>query len=201
MLGAILLENEALPKSLEIVRPEDFYRESHRQIFQAMIELFEKNEPPDLITLTEHLRKKNKLEEIGGASYLASLSDAIPTAANVEYYARIVKEKSVLRKLIHTATEITGRGYLDQGDVNELLDFAEKSIFDITEDQIKASIYPLKEVLKTSFKSIEALYNKKDLITGVPTGFPDLDQLTSGFQASDLIIIAGDQAWEKPPFA
>jgi len=200
VLGAILLENEALPKSLEIVRPEDFYRESHRQIFQAMIELFEKNEPPDLITLTEHLRKKTKLEEIGGASYLASLSDAIPTAANVEYYARIVKEKSVLRKLIHTATEIAGRGYLDQGDVSELLDFAEKSIFDITEDQIKASIYPLKEVLKTSFKAIEALYNKKELITGIPTGFPELDQLTSGFQASDLIIIAGRPSMGKTAF-
>ena len=200
VIGAILIENEAILKAIEIVRPEDFYREAHRQIFQSMIELFEKNEPADLITLTEHLRKKNKIEDIGGASYLASVCEQIPTAANVEYYAKIVKGKSVLRKLIHAATEIAGRGYTDQEDIEELLDFAEKTIFDITEDQIKPSVYPLKEILKTSFKAIETLYNKKELITGVPTGFTELDQLTSGFQPSDLIIIAGRPSMGKTAF-
>jgi replicative DNA helicase len=201
VIGAVLIENEALLKSIEIIRPEDFYRESHRLIFQSMIELFEKNEPTDLITLTEHLRNKNKLEEVGGASYLTTLCDQIPTAANIEYYAKIVKEKAVLRRLIYCATEIASRGYSNQDEVGELLDFAEKSIFDITEDQVKASVFPLKEILKTSFKAIENLYNKKELITGVATGFTELDQMTSGFQPSDLIIIAGRPSMGKTAFA
>jgi replicative DNA helicase len=200
VIGAILIENEALLKSIEIIRPEDFYRESHRLIFQSMIELFEKNEPADLITLTEHLRNKNKLEEVGGASYLTTLCDQIPTAANIEYYAKIVKEKAVLRRLISCATEIATRGYSNQDEVGELLDFAEKSIFDISEDQIKSSVYPLKEILKASFKTIEKLYNKKELITGVATGFTELDQITSGFQPSDLIIIAGRPSMGKTAF-
>ena len=200
VIGAILIENEALLKSIEIIRPEDFYRESHRLIFQSMIELFEKNEPADLITLTEHLRNKNKLEEVGGASYLTTLCDQIPTAANIEYYAKIVKEKAVLRRLIYCATEIATRGYSNQDEVGELLDFAEKSIFDISEDQIKSSVYPLKEILKASFKTIEKLYNKKELITGVATGFTELDQITSGFQPSDLIIIAGRPSMGKTAF-
>jgi len=200
VIGAILIENEALLKSIEIIRPEDFYRESHRLIFQSMIELFEKNEPADLITLTEHLRNKNKLEEVGGASYLTTLCDQIPTAANIEYYAKIVKEKAVLRRLISCATEIATRGYSNQDEVGELLDFAEKSIFDIAEDQIKSSVYPLKEILKASFKTIEKLYNKKELITGVATGFTELDQITSGFQPSDLIIIAGRPSMGKTAF-
>ena len=201
VIGAILIENEALLKAIEIVKPEDFYRESHRLIFLSMIELFEKNEPTDYITLTEHLRKKNKLEEVGGASYLTTLCEQIPTAANVEYYAKIVKEKSVLRRLIYCATEIATRGYSNLDEVGELLDFAEKSIFDITEEQIKSSVYPLKEILKTSFKAIENLYNKKELITGVATGFTELDQMTSGFQPSDLIIIAGRPSMGKTAFA
>jgi replicative DNA helicase len=200
VIGAILIENEALLKSIEIIHPEDFYRESHRLIFQSMIELFEKNEPADLITLTEHLRNKNKLEEVGGASYLTTLCDQIPTAANIEYYAKIVKEKAVLRRLISCATEIATRGYSNQDEVGELLDFAEKSIFDIAEDQIKSSVYPLKEILKASFKTIEKLYNKKELITGVATGFTELDQITSGFQPSDLIIIAGRPSMGKTAF-
>jgi len=200
VIGAILIENEALLKSIEIIHPEDFYRESHRLIFQSMIELFEKNEPADLITLTEHLRNKNKLEEVGGASYLTTLCDQIPTAANIEYYAKIVKEKAVLRRLISCATEIATRGYSNQDEVGELLDFAEKSIFDISEDQIKSSVYPLKEILKASFKTIEKLYNKKELITGVATGFTELDQITSGFQPSDLIIIAGRPSMGKTAF-
>jgi replicative DNA helicase len=201
VLGAILIENEALLKAIEIIHPENFYRESHRLIFRSMIELFEKNEPTDLITLTEHLRKKNNLEEVGGASYLTTLCEQIPTAANIEYYAKIVKEKAVLRRLIYCATEIATRGYSNQDEVGELLDFAEKSIFDITEDQVKASVFPLREILKTSFKAIENLYNKKELITGVATGFTELDQITSGFQPSDLIIIAGRPSMGKTAFS
>jgi replicative DNA helicase len=197
IIGALLLEKEALPKVLEILKPENFYREAHREVFQAMIKLFEQNEPLDLITLTECLRKLDKLEAVGGASYLASLTEQIPTAANVEYYAKIVKEKSILRKLIYSATEIVAKGYSKQEDVGEVLDFAEKSIFEIAEYQIKPSFSQLKEVLKGSFKTIEKLYEKKELVTGVPTGFTEIDRMTSGLQPSELIIIAGRPSMGK----
>lgn len=200
MLGAVLLENEALPKALEILRPDDFYRESHRQIFKAMAELFEKNEPADIITLTELLKRKNKLEESGGASYLVELSEKIPTAANIEYYAKIVRQKSILRSLINSATQIAARAANDQEDIEDLLDFSEKTIFSIAENQIKPSYHPLKNILKTTFKELERLYEKKQLVTGVPSGFSDLDAMTSGFQPADLIIVAGRPSMGKTAF-
>ena len=200
VLGAILLENEALPRALEILRPEDFYRENHRQIFKAMAELFEKNEPTDIITLTEQLKRNNKLEELGGASYLVELSEKIPTAANIEYYAKIVRQKSILRSLINSATQIAARAANDQEDIEDLLDFSEKTIFSIAEHQIKPSYYPLKNILKTTFKDLERLYERKQLVTGVPSGFFDLDAMTSGFQPSDLIIVAGRPSMGKTAF-
>jgi len=200
VLGSILLENEALPKALEILKPDDFYREIHRQIYRVMIELFEKNEPPDLITLTELLKRKSKLEEIGGASYLADLAEKMPTAANIEYYARIVRQKAILRNLIHSATEIASKATTAQEDVEDILDFSEKTIFSIAESQIKPSFYPLKEILKSTFKDIEKLYEKKQLVTGVPSGFYDLDAMTSGFQPSDFIIVAGRPSMGKTAF-
>lgn len=200
VLGAVLLENEALPKALELLRPEDFYRESHRQIFKAMAELFEKNEPADIITLTELLKRKNKLEESGGASYLVELSEKIPTAANIEYYAKIVRQKSILRSLINSATQIAARAANDQEDIEDLLDFSEKTIFSIAEQQIKPSYHPLRNILKTTFKELERLYEKKQLVTGVPSGFSDLDAMTSGFQPADLIIVAGRPSMGKTAF-
>lgn len=200
LLGAVLLENEALSKALEIIKPEDFYYESHRQIFECMIELFNKNEPADIITITEILKRKGKLEQIGGASYLADLSEKIPTAANIEYYAKIIKEKALLRNLINSATQIASRAMRAEENIEDLLDFSEKTIFSISENQIKPSFYPLKEVITASFKNIERLYEKKELITGVPTGFADLDAMTSGFQSSDLIIIAGRPSMGKTAF-
>jgi replicative DNA helicase len=200
LLGSVLLENEALSKIIEIVKPEDFYYESHRIIFLCMMELFSKNEPSDLITITEILNRKGKLEQVGGASYIAGLTEKIPTAANIEYYAKIVKEKSVLRNLINSATEIASKAINEDGNIEELLDFSEKTIFRITENQIKPSFYPLKEIITASFKNIEKLYEKKELITGVPTGYTDLDSLTSGFQPSDLIIIAGRPSMGKTAF-
>jgi len=200
VLGAILIENEALTRALELLRPEDFYRENHRQIFTAMIELFEKNEPADIITLTELLKRKNKLDESGGASYLVELAEKIPTAANIEYYAKIVRQKSVLRSLIHSATQIVARAAQAQDDVEDILDFSEKTIFSIAENQIKPSYHPLKTILKKTFKDIDRLYEKKQLVTGVPSGFTDLDTLTSGFQPADLIIVAGRPSMGKTAF-
>ena len=201
VLGAILLENDAFHQVIEILKVSDFYREAHRKIFAGMIELYNKNEPSDLITLTDILKQKNHLESVGGPSYLSSLVDNIPTAANVLHYAKIVRERSILRKTINAATEIISKGYEDGEDVDNLLDFAENSIFQISEYQIKPSFYPLREIIKDSFVTIEKLYEKKELITGVASGFADLDRLTSGFQESDLIIIAGRPSMGKTSFA
>ncbi len=201
VIGAVLLENEALIQALEVLKPDDFYREAHRQIFQCMVELFNKSEPADLITITEILKKKNKLDEIGGASYLADISDKIPTAAHIEYYTKIVKEKAILRNLIRSATKIVSKASIGQEEVENILDFSEKTIFEIAENQIKRSFYPIKDIIKSTFKDIEKLYEKKEHITGVATGFTDLDTMTSGFQRSDLIIIAGRPSMGKTAFA
>jgi replicative DNA helicase len=201
VLGGILLENEALNRVLEVIQEGDFYRESHRKIFAAILQLYERNEPADLITLSEVLKKREEFEAVGGIEYLNSLVNSVPTAANITYYAKIVKEKSILRKLINRATEIISQGYGGSGDVDEFLDRAERSIFEISEDRIRPSFYPIKDIIKSSFKTIEKLYEKRQLITGVPTGFAKLDELTSGLQPAELIIVAGRPSMGKTAFA
>ncbi len=175
VLGGILIENGAIHKVMEILTPDDFYREAHQKIYNSLLDLSERDEPADLITLTNELRKKDQLDSIGGASYVASLIDTIPTAANIEYYARIVKEKAILRKLIETATDIVTQGYEDRQDVEGLLDEAERAIFQIAENRVRPSFYPIREIVKSSFKTLEKLYEKKEMITGIPSGFKDLD--------------------------
>jgi len=201
VLGGVLLENEALNRVLEVIKEEDFYRESHRKIFSAILQLYERAEPVDLVTLCEALKKREELEGVGGIDYLNALVNSVPTAANIVYYARIVKEKSILRKVIYRATEIISRGYADSGDVDQFLDQAERSIFEICEDRVRPSFYPIKDIIKSSFKTIEKLYEKRQLITGVPTGFDKLDELTSGLQPSDLIIVAGRPSMGKTALA
>jgi len=201
VLGGVLLENEALNRVLEVVNEGDFYREAHRQIFSALLHLYERNEPADLITLSEVLKKRDALEEVGGIEYLNFLVNSVPTAANIAYYAKIIKEKSILRKLINRATEIINLGFGDAGDVDEFLDRAERLIFEISEDRVRPSFFPIKDIIKASFKTIENLYEKKQLITGVPTGFTKLDDLTSGLQPSDLIIVAGRPSMGKTALA
>jgi replicative DNA helicase len=201
VLGGVLLENEALNRALEVVNEGDFYREAHRQIFSALLHLYERNEPADLITLSEVLKKRGALEEVGGIEYLKILGNSVPTAANIAYYAKIIKEKSILRKLINRATEIINLGFGDAGDVDESLDRAERLIFEISEDRVRPSFFPIKDIIKASFKTIENLYEKKQLITGVPTGFTKLDDLTSGLQPSDLIIVAGRPSMGKTALA
>jgi replicative DNA helicase len=200
VLGGILIENEAIHKALELLSPDDFYREAHRRIFDALVNLSERDEPADLITLTNELRKIGQLDSVGGASYVTSLIDSVPTAANIEYYAKIVKEKAVLRKLIQTATEIVTDSYQEREDVEGLLDEAERAIFEISENRVRPSFYPIREIVKSSFKTLEKLYEKKELITGVPSGFHELDQKTAGFQPSDLIIVAGRPSMGKTAF-
>jgi replicative DNA helicase len=200
ILGGILIENEALHKVMEILTVDDFYRDAHQMIFNAMLDLLERGEPADLITLMNELRKLNQLDSVGGASYLASLSDSVPTAANIEYYAKIVKEKAILRKLIQTSTEIVTKSYEDREDVEELLDEAEQSIFEISENRVKPSFYPIKKIVKDSFEIFQRLYEKKELVTGIPSGFKELDRMTAGFQPSDLIIVAGRPSMGKTAF-
>jgi len=200
VLGGILIENDAINKVVEILTPEDFYRDAHRKVYNALINLSTRDEPADLITLTNELRKIDQLDAAGGASYIASLIDSVPTAANIEYYARIVKEKSILRQLIQTSTEIITESYQDRSDVESFLDEAERSIFQISENRVRPSFYPIRDIVKQSFKTLERLYEKKELVTGVPSGFKELDQMTAGFQPSDLIIVAGRPSMGKTAF-
>ncbi|MDH3443803.1 MAG: replicative DNA helicase [Deltaproteobacteria bacterium] len=201
VLGGILLENEAINIVLELLRPEDFYRESHRKIFRAMIELADRGDPADVITLSECLKGRNELEAVGGTAYLVSLADFVPTAANIAHYARIVREKAILRSLISCATDIATRGYEEQGNIDEFLDSAEKVIFDISEKKIKASFVSVGEMIKDTLKTVEKLFERKEMVTGVPTGYEDLDKLTAGLQPADLIIVAGRPGMGKTAFA
>ena len=201
VLGGILLQNDAIDRALEVVTPDWFYRESHRKIYRAMIELSDRSEPVDLITLSEFLKAKGELEAVGGTAYLASLANLVPTSANIAHYARIVREKGILRHLITVATEIATRGLEDQGNVEEFLDEAEKSIFDISEKRIKSSFVFLGDMMNDSIKMVEKLYERKEMVTGVPTGFDDLDKLTAGLQPSDLIVVAGRPSMGKTAFS
>jgi len=201
ILGSILLENSAINIVQEILSPADFYSEAHRKIFNAIVELSEKNEPVDLITLNNALKDKNLLNAIGGSTYLASLVDNIPSAANVANYSKIVKEKAILRGLIGSATDIIESCYETGSDVDQILDKAEHSIFEISENKVRTSFFPIRDIVKDSFRSIEDLYSRKELITGVPTGFEKIDDLTAGLQKSELIIIAGRPSMGKTAFA
>ncbi|MCR5219546.1 MAG: replicative DNA helicase [bacterium] len=200
VLGGVLLENEALNKVLELLTAEDFYRESHGKIFAAMTELSEHGEPLDLVTVRSALEKRGELDAVGGMDYLAMLVDFVPTAANIVYYSRLVKEKSLQRRLIRVATEIAQRGY-EGGDVEVTLDWAEKLIFEISNQRNRSSWQAVKELIPPVLKKIEVLSVKQESVTGVPTGFKDLDRLTAGFQPSDLIIIAGRPSMGKTAFA
>jgi len=201
VLGGILIDNQALNSVLEILQADDFYSDAHRKIFAAILDLSEKGRPSDLITLSDVLKDRKQLDAVGGVSYLASLVDNVPSAANISYYSKIVKEKAILRSLIGTATDILSKSYAAGSDVDTLLDEAEHAIFEISENKIKPSFSPLKELIKDSFRTIERLYEKKELITGVPTGFEMLDEKTSGLQKSDLVVVAGRPSMGKTALA
>jgi replicative DNA helicase len=199
VLGGVLLENEALNRALEVLRPEDFYREAHRKIFTSLIILSDRNEPADLVTLTAVLKEQGAHEEVGGSSYLSTLVDFVPTAANISYYCKLVKEKAISRELIKVATEIASRGY-EGGEVETSLDWAESEIFKIANMKSRPSYFSTKDIVKDTIKTIEKLYDRKEQITGVPTGFSDLDNMTSGLQGGDLVIIAGRPSMGKTAF-
>lgn len=201
VLGAMLIDKEAIAKASEILTSEDFYREAHRVIYNAMLELYNKNEAVDMVTVTEILKRDNKLEDIGGLAYITSLANVVLTAANVKYHADIVAEKSVLRQLVRVSTEIAAMGYEANDDVGTLLDTAESRILEISNRKKKSDFTPINDVLMQSVQSIEKLLNTKGGLTGLPTGFDDLDKLTSGLQPSDFIILAARPSMGKTALA
>jgi len=201
VLGSILLKDSSFGQVIEILKAEDFYSPGHKLIFEAMVSLFEKNEPHDLITLTNYLKDTNALSEVGGAAYLANLTSIVPVTANITSYAKIIRQKSVLRKLIEVNTEIAGRCYEEQGEIDQLVDEAEQAIFDIAGKKSGQNFTPLKDIIPEAFAKVEQLYKRKELITGVPTGYFEIDKLTAGLQPSDLIILAGRPSMGKTAFA
>lgn len=201
VLGAMLIDKEAIAKATEILSAEDFYREAHRVIFSAMLEIYNKNEAVDMITVTDILRRDNKLEDVGGIAYITSLANVVLTAANVKYHAEIVAEKSVLRQLVKVSTEIAAMGYEANDEVGVLLDTAESRILEISNRKKRADFTPISAVLMDSVQNIEKLLNNKGGLTGIPTGFNDLDKLTSGLHPSDFIILAARPSMGKTALA
>ncbi|MCG7408364.1 replicative DNA helicase [Paenibacillus sp. ACRRX] len=201
VLGAILLQSEALITAMERVQAVDFYLPAHQFIYEAMIELGEEGQPIDMITLTAKLQVKKQLDDVGGVSYLAKLANAVPTAANVDYYAQIIEEKSMIRRLINTATQIVSEGYAGDDDVGALLSDAERRILEISNRRSSSGFIAIKDVLMEVFEKVENLHENKGGTTGIPSGFTDLDKMTAGFQRSDLIIVAARPSVGKTAFA
>ena len=201
VLGAMLIDKEAIAKATEVLSADDFYREAHRVIFSAMLELYNKNEAVDMVTVTEILKRDNKLEDIGGIAYITSLANVVLTAANVKYHAEIVAEKSVLRQLVRVSTEIAAMGYEANDDVGTLLDTAESRILEISNRKKKNDFTPINDILMDSVQSIESLLQNKGGLTGLPAGFADLDKLTSGLHPSDFIILAARPSMGKTALA
>lgn len=200
-LGSMMIDRTALEKGLEMLRPEDFYRPNHQDIFDALASLSEQDEPVDLITLQEELRKQSKLEECGGTEYLMSLVDSVPTASNIEHYAKIVEQKSILRKLISAGTQIIGMASTEDGDVDEVTDKAERLVFDVAQRRIGEFFQPINPLVSYTWEWIEKRYRDKGVASGTPTGFTKLDSITSGLQPSDFIIIAGRPSMGKTALA
>jgi replicative DNA helicase len=190
VLGAILIHNEAFNHAAEVLQPRDFFRDAHRRIFEKMVQLSERNEAIDLVTLKEALTRTRELDEVGGPAYITALVDGLPRATNVEYYARIVKEKATLRSLIFASNKILASAYDAEDDPDVILDGAEQAIFSIAENRVREGFMSMRDLAHKSFETIEQAHARKELITGVPSGFRELDEITSGFQRGDLIIVA-----------
>ena len=197
VLGAILVHNDAFNTAAQVIDSGDFYRDAHRRIFDKMVALNERNQAIDFVTLKEELSRGGELDDVGGPAYVASLADGVPRATNVEYYSRIVKEKATLRSLIYAANKIVTNAYEADQEPDLILDEAESAIFSIADDKLKAGFVQMRDLVKDSFPKIEQLFEQKRLITGVPTGFADLDEMTRGFQPGDLIIVAARPSMGK----
>jgi replicative DNA helicase len=200
VLGAILINNQAFNQAAEVIDAQDFFRDAHRRIFEKMVGLTDRSEPVDFVTLTDELTRSGELEEVGGPAYVSGLTDGVPRSANVEYYARIVKEKSTLRRLIQASNEVLVRAYDAEEDADDLLDEAERTIFSIAEGRMRSGFVKLSELVDGGYAMLEQLQANRGLVTGVPSGFVELDEMTSGFQKSDLVIVAARPAMGKTSF-
>ena len=200
VLGAILIHNDAFNVAAELIDAGDFFRDAHRRVFDSMVSLNERGQAIDLVTLKDELGRSGDLDDVGGAAYIAALADGVPRSTNVEQYARIVKERATLRNLIQSANRILGMAYKAEEDADTLLDQAEQEIFSIAEGRIHTGFVPLSDLVQGSFTAIEQLQEHKGLVTGVPSGFVDIDNLTSGFQPADLVIIAARPSMGKTSF-
>ncbi|SHN33327.1 replicative DNA helicase [Gracilibacillus kekensis] len=201
VLGAIFLEPDAISSASEILIPEDFYRASHQQIFRVMLELADKSEPIDIVTTTTSLANTQQLDDVGGVSYLSDLASAVPTAANMVYYCKIVEEKSILRRLIRTATDIVTDSFSKEDEVEEVLNESEKRILEVSNRKNASAFKNIKDVLMDVYDNIDQLHKNKGEVTGIASGFRDLDRITSGFQRNDLIIVAARPSVGKTAFA
>jgi replicative DNA helicase len=201
ILSAILIDNDALLDVIEALGPEDFYRTAHQKIYEAITDLFDKAEPVDLVTLANKLKEKGQLEVVGGASYLARLVDTVPLAVNARHYAKIVHDKASLRRLIEKANAIVKRCFEERGEAEDVIDFAESAVFELSEQKARQSFYPLSKIILGNIETLEENQGNRSLVTGVPTGFNQLDNLTSGLQNSDLIILAARPSMGKTALA
>jgi len=202
VLGSMLLSKDAIGLGIQMLDEGSFYKTAHQRIYSVIITLYDKNKVVDLITVTEELKQRNQLDSVGGASYVTQLASVIPTSANIIHYAKIVREKSILRSLISTATNIVQESYDFKGDAGDILDRAEKRIFEITSHKhLETRSIPLKEIIKDSIETIDNLYQRKENVTGIATGFHELDTMTAGLQSSDLIVIAGRPSMGKSALA
>lgn len=201
VLGAMMLEREAIPKAIQVISADAFYSARHEKIYAAMLTLFERGDPVDLVTLTNELKRREQLDDVGGGYYLSELTTEVASAANVEYHARIIAEKSLLRKMIETMTTVVGEAYEPGADAFELLDEAESKIFQVSDNQLRKAAAPINEVVKDTLEQLESIHGQEGGITGVPSGFRKLDDLTSGWQPSDLIIIAARPSMGKTAFS
>jgi len=201
VLGSMLLDRDAIGHAIESLNPSSFYKEAHRKIYNAIVRLFDDNKAVDLVTVVEALKKDKALDEIGGPSYITNIASSVPTSANIAHYSRIVKEKGILRNLINASTQIASECYNTAHDVDSLIDKAEQIIFDIASKKVESRSIPLREVIRDSIETIDNLYQRKENITGLATGFRDLDIRTAGLQPSDLIVVAGRPSMGKSAFA
>lgn len=201
VLGAMVVDRSAVERALEILNPEDFYREAHQRIFEAMWDLAERSEPVDLVTLSDTLRVRQQLDQVGGVSYLATLADIVPTTANVEYYAHIVEQKAILRRLIEASNRITGWAYTQADSAEQIVDRSEQEIFRVGQRRMGNFFYPLKTLVAESWDAIEAAAENQSDVTGVDTGFQKLNFMTSGLQPSDFVIVAARPSMGKTAFA
>ena len=197
VLGAILIHNDAFNSAVEVIDAGDFFRDAHRRIFDRMVRLQERGDAIDLVTLKEELSRTGELDEVGGPAYISALVDGVPRSTNVEHYARIIKEKSTLRNLIYSANKILANAYDAEEEADTILDQAESAIFAIADKKIRDGFVSLKDLAETSLDTIEKLASRKELVTGVPTGFTDLDEMTSGLQPSDIVIVAARPSMGK----